>query len=180
MLSSNGGRDFASFNSRTREGCDQALGAHQRLGASCFNSRTREGCDTVCGNNNRKGLTFQFTHPRGVRRLTTPRRWAHCSFQFTHPRGVRPFAPRLAARLVVSIYAPARGATEKARIYTDFVNGFQFTHPRGVRPFISSSSVHRELFQFRHPRGVRHRDYDTKVAPCKFQFTHPRGVRLNQ
>ena len=66
MLSSNGGRDFASFNSRTREGCDTP--------PSPF----------VC---------------------------ASTAFQFTHLRGVRPFAPRLAARLVVSIHAPARGAT---------------------------------------------------------------------
>ena len=75
-----------SFNSRTREGCDDyheetdeerevsihapARGAmtyvHIWSTAKCFNSRTREGCDY--GRNLYLSVVrFQFTHPRGVR-----------------------------------------------------------------------------------------------------------------
>ena len=111
--------------------------------------RTRPLCQSL--------MAFQFTHPRGVRpRINlhtnillsfnsrtregcdtppSPFVCASTAFQFTHLRGVRPFAPRLAARLVVSIHAPARGAT-KADDKPAKHKKFQFTHPRGVRHVI--------------------------------------------
>ncbi len=55
-----------NFNPRTREGCDgvNLLGfyAHKN-----FNPRTREGCDVFDGFNCPVQVSFQSTHPRGVR-----------------------------------------------------------------------------------------------------------------
>ena len=55
---------------------------------------------------------FQFTHPRGVRRIAEDTSTSGLSaFQFTHPRGVRRFL----------------------FTFSFYVLEFQFTHPRGVR-----------------------------------------------
>ena len=54
-----------------------------------FNSRTREGCDMKIDYLQDLKVTFQFTHPGGVR-LATPLNRSHTTmFQFTHPGGVR-------------------------------------------------------------------------------------------
>ena len=187
-------------NSRTREGCDQRP-QRPRGRARSFNSRTREGCDTVCGNNNRKGLTFQFTHPRGVRPSSPCILACGQKFQFTHPRGVR---------------------QQNVSAWDEAIFEFQFTHPRGVRRLFRLRGVLELRFQFTHPRGVRpgtvavnaiRREVsihapargatDASIIPFRafvrfnsrtregcdrrsvmnitgiklFQFTHPRGVR---
>ena len=56
---------------------------------------------------------FQFTRPRGARRQTKPKhRRKGGLFQFTRPRGARLFLIfRFACKSLVSIHAPARGAT---------------------------------------------------------------------
>ena len=100
-----------SFNPRTREGCDTAVSAHGACQVR-FNPRTREGCDAVAAGSALLPLQFQSTHPRGVR----PRGYAN-PLSFT----------------VVSIHAPARGATcTMCRIWK-LCPSFQSTHPRGVR-----------------------------------------------
>ena len=76
-----------------------------------FNPRTRTGCD-------------------GIRKVRVrPPYW----FQSTHPHGVRlnpdKFDP---SPLIVSIHAPARGATRCFVIFCR-VRKFQSTHPHGVR-----------------------------------------------
>ena len=97
-----------------------------------FNPRTREGCD-------RKDLKailevkFQSTHPRRVR--LSGNNLAHCKliFQSTHPRRVRHYIGfDYYARLLISIHAPAKGATERttSKLKT---GAFQSTHPRRVR-----------------------------------------------
>ena len=60
-------------------------------------------------------------------------------FQSTHPRGVRHGDRALpAGQLIVSIHAPAWGATQTQMNGLRTSKGFQSTHPRGVRlfPFI--------------------------------------------
>ena len=89
---------------------------------------------------------FQSTHPRGVRHQSISTACTGCSFQSTHPRGVRPasvprargqrksFNPRTRAGCdslsghedkrpaIVSIHAPARGATnQQARCLRSFL-----------------------------------------------------------
>ena len=79
----------SSFNSRTREGCDDDLNSTLRY-VVCFNSRTREGCDGATTSLLEINLTFQFTHPGGVRRV---------------------LSSEVSNAEKVSIHAPGRGAT---------------------------------------------------------------------
>ena len=66
------------------------------------------------------GVPFQSTHPRGVRRAVFGGNSIPEKFQSTHPRGVRPLVHlEVVAHGVISIHAPARGATggsEPARL----------------------------------------------------------------
>ena len=57
-----------NFNPRTREGCDKK---RRRIceRSKNFNPRTREGCDVTTTNYYELLLTFQSTHPRGVRQI---------------------------------------------------------------------------------------------------------------
>jgi len=80
------------------------------VSAYCFNPRARGGRDQAA--------------------RSTWRAWA---FQSTRPRGARPPPDYNLARWVVSIHAPAGGATAKvARLGIRQV--FQSTRPRGARP----------------------------------------------
>ena len=80
-----------NFNPRTREGCDERT-TRSRLSPPDFNPRTREGCDMPMTLRASRCCTFQSTHPRGVRHKVTRE-------------------PFLA--LMISIHAPARGATSR-------------------------------------------------------------------
>ena len=147
---------------------------------SSFNPRTREGCDTIHIWSVSCTLTFQSTHPRGVRR--------QCRDVERNTAGV-------------SIHAPARGATIALIMGLASINKFQSTHPRGVRQTrrmeIQSSfycfnprtregcdfSIHQlsdasTEFQSTHPRGVRLETGIREIINNQFQSTHPRGVRL--
>ena len=92
------------------------------------------GCDDAGLKGNRAVIEFQFTHPRGVRRVPIAAD-AHVGKVSIHaPRGVR-----------LSTLSPANTAPP-----------FQFTHPRGVRHIGSTTALTLNiLFQFTHPRGVR-------------------------
>ena len=80
-----------NFNPRPREGCDERT-TRSRLSPPDFNPRTREGCDMPMTLRASRCCTFQSTHPRGVRHKVTRE-------------------PFLA--LMISIHAPARGATSR-------------------------------------------------------------------
>ncbi len=77
-------------------------------------------------------LTFQSTHPRGVRRLNDRIRPVFCLFQSTHPRGVR-------------------------HDYYEVVDGFHSFNPRTREgcDADAASAVTGAMFQSTHPRGVR-------------------------
>ena len=100
---------------------------------------------------------------------------------------------------VVSIHAPAWGATLEVVTWQRHMELFQSTRPRGARPDISSATVTRNEFQSTRPRGARHltrrpmgRDVGfnprarvgrdcgrgLRLHPGKeFQSTRPRGAR---
>ena len=164
----------------------------------CFNPRTREGCDSTPGLACRL-CRFQSTHPRGVRpaaaRVLSEVSW----FQSTHPRGVRPgnlFDP---ATVIVSIHAPARGATLLWRRRCLLPRGFnprtregcdEMSTPERLRSSFNPRTREgcdklasflvrvQGLFQSTHPRGVRLPTCLRKLHHRTFQSTHPRGVRL--
>ena len=120
------------FNPRTRMGCDhtktywslsmRSVSIHAPAwGATawskskiaenrCFNPRTRMGCD----------MFFVVVGPVDV-------------FQSTHPHGVRRAKVLGSVSALVSIHAPAWGAT-RTHISSPVRTRFQSTHPHGVRP----------------------------------------------
>ena len=83
---------------------------HNLIGG--FNPRTRVGCDAAAAPTVLTAGKFQSTHPRGVR------------------RGIAALALRDS---IVSIHAPAWGATFGRQIGAKLEKRFQSTHPRGVR-----------------------------------------------
>ena len=127
-----------NFNPRTREGCDTATISTISFSKN-FNPRTREGCDPSLLDWRYKHIGFQSTHPRGVRLGAEQNIYTEeIIFQSTHPRGVRRrpsalqklqrnFNPRTREGCDfnvynpynveggISIHAPARGATLKAK-----------------------------------------------------------------
>ena len=138
-----------------------------------FNSRTREGCD----NTTRHWLwvaRFQFTHPRGVRfnqketdtmtrvSIHAPARGAiQRRLLYPLPEGFNSRTREgcdTARRSThcdnhVSIHAPARGAIFP-RVYDNLVQGFNSRTREGCD---KEGPCYREFyeFQFTHPRGVR-------------------------
>ena len=120
-----------------------------------FNPRTYKGCDPSPPSVPCLPLSFQSTHPRGVRHQAQTTCLKSGMFQSTHPRGVR--LGRLGRML---------GNTQ-----------FQSTHPRGVRRFVVPRRISQFLFQSTHPRGVRQQPTKAKPEQPRFQSTHPRGVR---
>ena len=121
-------------------------------------------------------------------------------FQSTRPRGARRDSGSVASRRrVVSIHAPARGATGNLRACRACPE-FQSTRPRGARPSRSRPRSWIALFQSTRPRGARHAQcpgiavlYFVSIhAPARgatvfrlfeiivgqmFQSTRPRGAR---
>ena len=87
-------------------------------------------------------------------RLETAR--AASMFQSTHPRGVRRdrIADAAVSRLV-SIHAPAWGATTNCPIMSSYVNRFNPRTRVGCDSVIRDSNVKVDKFQSTHPRGVR-------------------------
>ena len=145
----------ASFNPRTRTGCDSCPEIAQGYGTPCFNPRTRTGCDPLPVTLVFEFLLFQPTHPHGVRRgmircwipriSFNPRTRTGCDrcpltgmFE-----GLSRFNPRTRTGCddtaytslqgcIVSTHAPARGATQR-QVSQCTYGVFQPTHPHGVR-----------------------------------------------
>ena len=109
-----------------------ARGATMRYGATCsrfsrFNSRTREGCDPYDTSTPMVSVTFQFTHPRGVRPLMYLRSVLRCMVSIHAPaRGATNGTGSLFLSVDVSIHAPARGATHA--VGDDLVDGSVSIH----------------------------------------------------
>ena len=128
-----------SFNSRTREGCDNAL-ISIFFSYKGFNSRTREGCDEPGAGSQIVATPFQFTHPGGVRlspqqvsssygkvSIHAPGRGATCapfrsrlvspSFNSRTREGCDVLLSISFQKRTVSIHAPGRGATDSVRFW---------------------------------------------------------------
>ena len=99
---------------------------------------------------------FQSTLPRGERRGVRPHRLGIQSFQSTLPRGERrrKYAKYHITK-IVSIHAPARGAT--STMLSGHVRrcSFQSTLPRGSDFYVIYFGRYEEMFQSTLPRGER-------------------------
>ena len=101
------------FNPRSREGSDAASVIDGHDGESDFNPRSREGSDSWRDSGMTAIKKFQSTLPRGERLYNCCR--------------IRPI-------IIISIHAPARGATMYAVVF--IIRGvFQSTLPRGERHY---------------------------------------------
>ena len=126
--------EYSDFNPRSREGSDRfsvpsgricmvisihapARGATDifciiRFGFIHFNPRSREGSDNIFDLIDLCADLFQSTLPRGERLAKRAVCYAIKKFQSTLPRGERLFSvPRGRICIVISLHAPARGAT---------------------------------------------------------------------
>ena len=123
----------------------------------CFNSRSRVGSDLKGSMMERDLQEFQFTLPRGERR---PRA---CRGPYRYLVSIHAPAWGATGRdywkfydTGVSIHAPAWGATNKYQWAVKDME-FQFTLPRGERPAGLLGGPREEGFQFTLPRGERQR-----------------------
>ena len=78
---------------------------------------------------------FQSTHPRGVRHYAHGDGEAGQTFQSTHPRGVRhDDVKEETIKKIISIHAPARGATQIATNTNNHTNNFNPRTREGCDP----------------------------------------------
>ena len=144
-----------------------------------FNPRTRVGCDLASEGTPKRLERFQSTHPRGVRPDGPSDISHHFPFQSTHPRGVRQEHRALyGSRYVVSIHAPAWGATRVLHALQKVGRGFNPRTRVGCdqswRDFpavVGDVSIHAPAW------GATFRKTGSRTDYPMFQSTHPRGVR---
>ena len=196
------------------------MGTRRRLRHS-FNSRSRMGSDPHARRPLHLHHWFQFTLPHGERRAPPPPNPPFPEFQFTLPHGERPHRrrrPRILRSfnsrsrmgsdmerwpslpsMVVSIHAPAWGATWSRAIWMPS-SWFQFTLPHGERPLDAAPptkgawvSIHAPAWGATQARERCIQALDVSIhAPAwgatkrrpwlmrllAFQFTLPHGERL--
>ena len=170
----------ASFNPRTRVGCDQVLRDQGVEPDKGFNPRTRVGCDPVALMRLYNLFLFQSTHPRGVRPHQGARppasgivsihapAWGATSHQDGHqpePDPVSIHAPawgatrqyeiKLGIPRKVSIHAPAWGATVMNDTVQALIAVSIHAPAWGATPCRTRRGPPVLLFQSTHPRGVR-------------------------
>ncbi len=125
---------IGGFNPRTREGCDlQDEDERLALVEGGFNPRTREGCDEIARLPMFYNMGFNPRTREGCDAIRRPPSSSGCRFNPCTREGCdvsTPLDPSHAR--MVSIHAPARGATAVAEPFLSVVL-FQSTHPRGVR-----------------------------------------------
>ena len=120
-----------------------------------FNSRAREGRDS--------------RHSRTV--------MPACAFQFTRPRGARPYKPlRELIFVVVSIHAPARGATIPVHKTVSGCTGFNSRAREGRDRSGQLGSVRARVSIHAPARGATLVKTHARTRD-EFQFTRPRGAR---
>ena len=162
--------EMASGNLKhcARVGRDQG-GSIKGANVFSFNPRARQTSNNTM---------FQSTRPRGARP------WIPClfdaggMFQSTRPRGARRGVwINRALIMIVSIHAPARGATQPLT-FPMIRTKFQSTRPRGARLVKAYYRKAHIMFQSTRPRGARPAPSSGKLPLCEFQSTRPRGARL--
>ena len=187
-----------SFNSRARKGRDWVKLRCDDV-STCFNSRARKGRDSAATARPSVGRLFQFTRPQGARREDICATSDSFGFNSRARKGRDTYTTGpLRPAVLVSIHAPARGATQRFRFFWS-VTTFQFTRPQGARPggrqggicrsavsihapargatCASISAVDSSVFQFTRPQGARPISFSRRLCKTSFQFTRPQGAR---
>ena len=189
------------FNPRSREGSD-AVWVIISIKNTYFNPRSREGSDGIHFASAAASSPFQSTLPRGERPASNSSRflssnfnprsregsdsafpqatYVYSSFQSTLPRGERLWLRENCDKFgVISIHAPARGATTSVLFPANKIEISIHAPARGATAFRSSYyfrvriSIHAPARGATHYHGMSMTDYRI------FQSTLPRGERLN-
>ena len=137
-------------------------------------------------------MTFQSTHPRGVRQLPYFCVFRRTSFQSTHPRGVRRRAVRpLLQHGQVSIHAPARGATWQRMALIGAPPGVSIHAPaRGATDVRRDRRCRHEVSIHAPARGATHRHNQrvrssrgfnprTREGCDALHYLHQRDIRVS-
>ena len=167
----------ASFNPRARTGRDLSFSLPGSL-SPCFNPRARTGRDTDAGVARPRLAVSIHAPARGATHLPVTRPSGHGQFQSTRPHGARlsralprcnrphSFNPRARTGRdadpnhagtggMVSIHAPARGATTERTTPMNDIDVFQSTRPHGARRTTVPRPGRRSMFQSTRPHGAR-------------------------
>ena len=187
----------SSFNSRAHGGRDSAA-SHVPHALARFNSRAHGGRDTPFWANPRR-KTFQFTRPRGARRLLAVLP-CHFVVSIHAPTGGATLRGAPCDKVLrVSIHAPTGGATladglpHGRRRFNSRAHGgrdssarsarasslFQFTRPRGARQKINYYVIGGQYVSIHAPTGGATPSAKKCLRGKRFQFTRPRGARRN-
>jgi len=163
---------------------------------SCFNPRARTGRDQSHLSTKLPMWRFNPRARTGRDILVTPTSSILALFQSTRPHGARPLTIALSSRpLVVSIHAPARGATSYPAYPSPSCKSFQSTRPHGARPnrvnhnteflvcFNPRARTGRDRRRLRtcarmpgfNPRARTGRDYLTGGIVCRSCCFNPRA-----
>ena len=167
-----------AFQSTHPRGVRRSRRSAGGMGSASFNPRTRVGCDVWEQKRpHRKRVSIHapaWGATRGGQIVFC--QWR--GFQSTHPRGVRPIdTARKALSAGVSIHAPAWGATPHF-VESEVTDRFQSTHPRGVRHTRTVKELRDELVSIHAPAwGATFATASAQFKFFQFQSTHPRGVR---
>ena len=120
---------------------------------------------------------FQSTRPRGARQYMDAARKAEFKFQSTRPRGARRILSVWSVfLLLVSIHAPARGATHIKTAIRPYRTVSIHAPARGATLMMRCNKG-KSPFQSTRPRGARHDNMIFLSYFVKFQSTRPRGAR---
>ena len=167
----------------------------------CFNPRTHEGCDIVRIVRITQYITFQSTHPRGVRRKVMSTNCRQICFNPRTHEGCDNSCDCLTALLdCVSIHAPTRGATIVRSQQIILIKVSIHAPTRGATISWWNSEKDMRVSIHAPTRGATyaftivddrltsfnprtHEGCDLSCTHCphyllRFQSTHPRGVRL--
>ena len=126
--------------------------------AICFNPRAREGRDSGIARK-RRPHRFQSTRPRGARRNRCRISTRQAVVSIHAPaRGATRACSLFRAIRAVSIHAPARGATRSNSDGARYITAFQSTRPRGARLTTPEKRRRADTFQSTRPRGARRDD----------------------
>ena len=121
-----------------------------------FNSRTREGCDDKGKVDDMASGLFQFTHPGGVRRKALLSVLCLLVFQFTHPGGVRRLSTSILCTSFCSFNSRTREGCDGIVPASEATpTSFNSRTREGCDLMSATFSVKYSLFQFTHPGGVR-------------------------
>ena len=165
------------FNPRTHVGCDPVLAVYKKDPTHISIHAPTWGA-TQPTNQYAVGLTFQSTHPRGVRHYGQHVCNSTAIFQSTHPRGVRRAGgggDETTSR--ISIHAPTWGATCITAYLFDLAKISIHAPTWGATPVQRHGHTVRRI-SIHAPTWGATGKLSLYFIFFLFQSTHPRGVRL--